>query len=80
MTPGEGRGTVLISNSVTAERRAPHPNPLPVKNGERERTTAYRGGQPHAPTSFSHSSSVSTSTPCFLASASFEPAPGPATT
>ena len=30
--------------------------------------------------SFSHSSSVSTFTPCFLASASFEPAPGPATT
>ena len=30
--------------------------------------------------SFSHSSSVSTATPCFLASASFEPAPGPATT
>ena len=36
--------------------------------------TAYRE------ISFSHSSSVSTFTPCFLASASFEPAPGPATT
>jgi hypothetical protein len=34
----------------------------------------------YSPTSFSHSSSVSTATPCFLASASFEPAPGPATT
>jgi hypothetical protein len=34
----------------------------------------------HSPTSFSHSSSVKTSTPCFFASASFEPAPGPATT
>ncbi len=32
------------------------------------------------PISFSHSSSVKTATPCFLASASFEPAPGPATT
>ena len=30
--------------------------------------------------SFSHSSSLSTLTPCFLASFSFEPAPGPATT
>jgi hypothetical protein len=36
--------------------------------------------RPHSPTSFSHSSSVSTATPCFFASASFEPAPGPATT
>src|SRR5450756_483587 len=35
---------------------------------------------PYCPINFSHSSSVSTSTPCFLASASFEPAPGPATT
>ena len=34
----------------------------------------------HSPISFSHSSSVSTLTPCFSASASFEPAPGPATT
>ena len=33
-----------------------------------------------APTSLNHSSSVSVATPCFLASASFEPAPGPATT
>jgi uncharacterized protein DUF3309 len=30
--------------------------------------------------SFAHSSSVKTVTPSFLASASFEPAPGPATT
>ena len=30
--------------------------------------------------SFTHSSSVSTATPSFFASASFEPAPGPATT
>jgi hypothetical protein len=35
---------------------------------------------PYSPISFSHSSSVSTATPCFLASASFDPAPGPATT
>src|SRR5882762_2204992 len=34
----------------------------------------------YSPISFSHSSSISTATPCFLASASFEPAPGPATT
>jgi hypothetical protein len=34
----------------------------------------------YSPTSFSQSSSVSTVTPYFLASASFEPAPGPATT
>ena len=33
-----------------------------------------------APISASHSSSLSTFTPCFCASASFEPAPGPATT
>src|SRR5882757_1649632 len=33
---------------------------------------------PYSPISFNHSSSVSTGTPCFLASASFEPAPGPA--
>ena len=33
-----------------------------------------------APTSLNHSSSVSVATPCFLASASFDPAPGPATT
>src|SRR5205085_6046425 len=32
------------------------------------------------PTSLNQSSSVSTLTPCLLASASFEPAPGPATT
>ena len=38
------------------------------------------GSNRHSPISFSHSSSVSTATPCFLASASFEPAPGPATT
>jgi len=34
----------------------------------------------YPPTSFNHSSSVNTVTPCFCASASFEPAPGPATT
>jgi len=34
----------------------------------------------HAPTIVSHSSSVSTATPCLVASLSFEPAPGPATT
>ena len=32
------------------------------------------------PTSSNHSSSVSVATPCFFASASFDPAPGPATT
>src|ERR1700722_8173124 len=45
-------------------------------------TTLFGGTKtsPHSPTSFSHSSSVNTATPCFFASASFEPAPGPATT
>ncbi len=44
------------------------------------RRRAPRNDETHSPISFSHSSSVSTVTPCFLASASFEPAPGPATT
>jgi hypothetical protein len=46
----------------------------------RDPMTRNDGGAFHSPTSFSHSSSVKTSTPCFFASASFEPAPGPATT
>ena len=41
---------------------------------------AETGGADHYRISFSHSSSVSTFTPCFLASASFDPAPGPAMT
>jgi hypothetical protein len=48
------------------------------KAGHDNREGATRAS--HAPISFSHSSSVSTVTPSFLASASFEPAPGPATT
>ena len=43
-------------------------------------TVAIVTGGPQPLISFNHSSSVSTVTPCFLASASFEPAPGPATT
>src|SRR5260370_30172607 len=33
---GEGHGTALVANSILAERRAPHPNPLPAKSGARE--------------------------------------------
>src|SRR6185437_3177948 len=38
--PGEGRGTAINSTSESADRLAPHPNPLPVKNGKREEMAA----------------------------------------
>src|ERR1700754_3902450 len=41
---------------------------------------AKRGRHGDHPISFNHSSSLITLTPCFSASFSFEPAPGPATT
>ncbi len=43
------------------------------------RSPSPNGGGFHEPISASHSSSVRTVTPCFWASASLEPAPGPAT-
>src|SRR5258708_20342634 len=30
---GEGHGTALVASSILAERRAPHPNPLPPNSG-----------------------------------------------
>src|SRR5260370_24490942 len=37
---GEGHGTALVASSILAERRAPHPNPLPAKSGAREQISA----------------------------------------
>jgi DHA1 family bicyclomycin/chloramphenicol resistance-like MFS transporter len=77
--PGEGPSEIAHTTPLSQIRRsglesAPPLTPtlLPAMRGE--------GALPHSPTIFSHSSSVSTVTPCFFASASFEPAPGPATT
>ena len=50
-------------------------SPACVDNGSAALETMERS---HSPINSSHSSSVSTVTPCFLASASFDPAPGPA--
>src|SRR5581483_4322163 len=36
-TPGEGQGTELKATPVSQARKAPHPNPLPAKSGEREK-------------------------------------------
>src|ERR1035437_5651798 len=63
-----------IPKMYSASCPAPHPDPLLAERGEGQPV------RPHSPIRSSHSSSVSTATPCFLASASFEPAPGPATT
>src|SRR5216684_357677 len=37
--PGEGQGTAINSPAALADRRAPHPNPLPAKSGAREQTS-----------------------------------------
>src|SRR5258708_3918982 len=45
---GEGHGTALVASSILAERRAPHPDPLPAKSGAREQISA-RGNRAYFP-------------------------------
>ena len=80
--------TAYAQRVIAREGGDPVSRGFSVDDGLRLDTVALAGDDgrerpervPHSPISFSHSSSVSTATPCFLASASFEPAPGPATT
>ena len=71
----QGQGTRLARQLSRARRRGACP---PARCADAQ--VAGGGDEAAQEISFSHSSSVSTATPCFLASASFEPAPGPATT
>src|ERR1700738_3627830 len=44
VAPGEGQGSELNTHAVFADRRAPHPNPLPAKGGEREKKSQSQHG------------------------------------
>ncbi len=83
--PGGGLGLILVIVIVLGARRTNIVDAV-IASGPCQRFARLRepvGSFSEVPPqrmSFAHSSSVSTLTPSLVASASFEPAPGPATT